>query len=127
MPGVDGLEHFGQGSQGSPKDPEPPVFASEDFYVAALGPIELGCALEPVGWRRLGWLARLAGGRRRTGELFFPSREGCQYGLAKGHSMAGGERLDAASFVVGELYLKQVFYGSGHIDQAPSKFENVSL
>jgi hypothetical protein len=50
-------------------------------------------------------------------ELFFPSSEGCEYGLAKGHSTGSGEGFDVASFVGGELYLEQMFYGSGQIGQ----------
>ena len=117
IPGVDGLQYFSEGGQSSPKDPEPPVLARQDFYLAALGPIEPGCTLEPVRCLRLGWFARLAGGWRRLREFLFPSSEGCEYGLAKGHSVVGGKSFDAASFVVGELYLKQVFYRSGHIGE----------
>ena len=62
IPGVDGLQYFSEGGQSSPKDPEPPVLARQDFYLAALGPIEPGCTLEPVGGLRPRGLARLAWG-----------------------------------------------------------------
>lgn len=122
---LDALQDVRQRRQRSAKNPEPPVFARQDLYLGALRPIELGCMLEPVLWLRLRGFAGLAGGWRRVGEVLFPSRKGSECGLAKGHSPTGGEGFQAASLVVGELYLEQVFCSSGHIEQ-PSKNLEVS-
>jgi hypothetical protein len=54
-------------------------------------------------------------------ELLFPSREGCEYGLSKGHSMIAGEAFDAALLVFGKLYLDEVSGDSGHYRSALSK------